>query len=149
MSQRTKKVGTNKAPLSEAVWTETAIPTEPVAAQSTESSTSSTLELLPTATALLAQDGEPSPVQTAPRPTLTTKRGAWEAALRVLGASGQAMRCPELIAAMATKGYWSSPKGRTPASTLYASFLREIQTKGETARVVTTTRGKFALRERL
>jgi hypothetical protein len=51
-----------------------------------------------------------------------------------------------LIAAMAAKGYWSSPRGRTPAATLYSAILRELQTKGETARFIKTERGKFAQR---
>jgi hypothetical protein len=51
------------------------------------------------------------------------------AALRVLTETGQPMTCPELIAAMAEKGYWSSPAGKTPASTLYSALTREIKTK--------------------
>jgi hypothetical protein len=75
------------------------------------------------------------------------KLSALEAAVRVLGETGQAMSCPELIAAMAAKGYWSSPKGRTPASTLYASILRELQTKGDSARFRKSERGKFMLKD--
>jgi hypothetical protein len=56
------------------------------------------------------------------------------------------MTCSELIAAMAAQGYWTSPRGRTPQATLYASFLRELRTKGEKARVVKTSPGKFAVR---
>jgi hypothetical protein len=56
------------------------------------------------------------------------------------------MSCAELIAAMAARGYWSSPKGRTPAGTLYSAIIRELQTKGENARFVKTARGKFTLR---
>ncbi len=51
-----------------------------------------------------------------------------------------------MITAMAAKGYWRSPKGRTPASTLYSTLLRELQTKGDRARFVKVERGKFALR---
>jgi len=47
---------------------------------------------------------------------------ALDAAARVLGESGQAMNCQELIATMAAKGYWSSPKGKTPAGTLYTAL---------------------------
>ena len=74
------------------------------------------------------------------------KRSALEAALQVLGETGQAMNCAELIAVMAAKGYWSSRKGRTPASTLYSAILRELQTQGQKARFVKTARGKFARR---
>jgi hypothetical protein len=75
------------------------------------------------------------------------KLSALDAAAKVLGESGQAMNCQELIAAMATKGYWQSPNGKTPAATLYSAMLREIQTKGDQARFGKTARGKFALRK--
>lgn len=81
-----------------------------------------------------------------PAGTVVVKLSALDAAVKVLRETGQAMSCPELIAAMAAQGYWSSPTGRTPASTLYAAILRELQTKGVQARFVKTERGKFALR---
>jgi hypothetical protein len=74
------------------------------------------------------------------------KLSALDAAAKVLGESGQAMNCQQLIAAMAAQGYWSSPKGRTPASTLYSALLREIQTQGANARFLKTQRGKFMLK---
>ncbi len=73
------------------------------------------------------------------------KRSALDAAALVLAEAGQPMSCPELIAAMAIKGYWSSPAGKTPAATLYSALLRETTTKGEQARFIKTQRGKFAL----
>jgi hypothetical protein len=57
------------------------------------------------------------------------------------------MTCPEWIARMVAQGYWISPRGKTPSSTLYSDLLREIQTKGEQARFVRSERGQFALRE--
>ena len=69
---------------------------------------------------------------------------ALAAAARVLTETGQPMTCPELIQTMATKGYWSSPAGKTPASTLYASIAREIKTKKDQSRFKKTERGKFA-----
>src|SRR5262245_21174967 len=54
------------------------------------------------------------------------KCSALDAAFQVLSETGQPMSCPELIAAMTAKGYWSSPKGRTPAATLYSALLREL-----------------------
>ena len=72
------------------------------------------------------------------------KLSALEAAVRVLGETKQPMTCPELIAAMAAKGYWTSPGGKTPAATLYSSILRELQNKGKEARFKKTERGKFA-----
>jgi hypothetical protein len=49
----------------------------------------------------------------------TKKLSALDAAAKVLAETGQPMACKEMIEAMAQKGYWSSPGGKTPASTLY------------------------------
>ena len=73
------------------------------------------------------------------------KTSAIDAAVRVLEEAGQPMTCPEMIEAMAAKGYWSSPKGLTPSATLYSAILREIATKGKESRFVKTDRGKFGL----
>ena len=54
------------------------------------------------------------------------------------------MNCQELIKAMADKGYWTSPAGKTPAATLYSAIAKEIATKGQEARFTKTERGKFA-----
>ena len=67
------------------------------------------------------------------------------AAARVLAETGQPMTCPELIAAMAAKGYWTSPAGKTPSATLYAALTREIQTKKDQARFRKSAPGKFVL----
>jgi hypothetical protein len=67
-----------------------------------------------------------------------------DAAAQVLAETGQPLSCPELIAAMAAKGYWSNPKGRTPAATLYAALTREITTKGAAARFCKVGRRQFA-----
>jgi hypothetical protein len=50
-----------------------------------------------------------------------------------------------MIDAMAAKGYWTSPGGKTPHATLYAAILREITTKGKEARFKKTERGKFTI----
>jgi hypothetical protein len=55
------------------------------------------------------------------------------------------MTCKEFIDAMAQKGYWSSPKGKTPASTLYSAVLRELTTKGKESRFKKADRGQFTL----
>jgi hypothetical protein len=73
------------------------------------------------------------------------KASALDAAVRVLEEACQPMTCPEMIEAMTTKGYWTSPKGATPAATLYSAILREINAKGKDARFVKTERGKFGL----
>jgi hypothetical protein len=89
-----------------------------------------------------AETANNSPEPTASAPPLS----ALDAAAKVLGESGQAMSCKELITTMAVKGYWQSPKGRTPASTLYSALLRELHTKGKQARFIKVGRGTFALR---
>jgi hypothetical protein len=71
---------------------------------------------------------------------------ALDAAAKVLAEAGQPMTCQEMITAMAEKGYWVSPKGRTPAATIYSAVLREIQTKAASSRFKKTERGKFAFR---
>lgn len=73
------------------------------------------------------------------------KLSALDAAAKVLGEAGGAMTSKEMIEAMATKGYWTSPGGKTPHATLYAAILREITVKGKEARFAKTERGKFAL----
>ncbi len=72
------------------------------------------------------------------------KLSALDAAAKVLAETGQAMTCQELIAAMAAKGYWTSPGGKTPQATLYSAMLREITTKGANSRFQKTDRGKFS-----
>ena len=72
------------------------------------------------------------------------KLSAIDAAARVLGETGEPMNCQDMIKAMAEKGYWTSPGGKTPAATLYSVILRELQTKGNEARFKKTERGKFA-----
>src|SRR5262245_36399337 len=70
---------------------------------------------------------------------------ALDAAAKVLAETGQPMRCTELIAVMAARGYWTSPGGKTPASTLYSALLRELKTRKDQARFRKTERGKFGL----
>jgi hypothetical protein len=72
------------------------------------------------------------------------KRSALDAAAQVLVEVSHPLSCPELIAAMAAKSYWSSPKGKTPASTLYAAIIKEIANKGKDSRFQKTDRGRFA-----
>ena len=72
------------------------------------------------------------------------KLSAVDAAAQVLAETGQPMACKEMIEAMAKKGYWSSPGGKTPASTLYSAITKEIATKGKESRFKKTDRGRFA-----
>jgi hypothetical protein len=62
------------------------------------------------------------------------KLSALDAAALVLAESGEPLSCPQLIAAMAEKGYWTSPAGKTPAATLYVALTKEIRTKGAKSR---------------
>ena len=73
------------------------------------------------------------------------KLSALDAAARVLSERRQALTCPELIAAMASQGYWTSPAGKTPQATLHAALTREIKIKKDQSRFRKTERGKFAL----
>ena len=79
-------------------------------------------------------------------PARAAKLSALEAAVLLLGETGQAMNCQEMIAAIAAKGYWTSPGGKTPSATLYTSILKELTTKGKESRFVKVERGRFALR---
>ena len=92
-----------------------------------------------------ARTSEPTP--TMATPAVPAKVSALDAAARVLRESGQPMSCPELIAQMAAKGYWTSPQGKTPASTLYAALAREVKVKGAASRFVKTGPGRFAARD--
>ena len=74
------------------------------------------------------------------------KTSALDAAARVLGEAGKPLNCQEMIDAMAAKGYWHSPGGKTPSATLYSAILRELKTKKSEARFRKTERGKFEFR---
>jgi hypothetical protein len=88
---------------------------------------------------------DPTPAAPPARVGDPKKLSALAAAARVLAEAGQPMTCPELIAAMGEKGYWTSPAGKTPAATLYAALRREIVAKGPSARFKKTGPGRFAL----
>ncbi len=81
------------------------------------------------------------------KPAKKTDRGisAIDAAAKVLGEAKEPMSSKEMIEAMAVKGYWKSPGGKTPHATLYSAVLREIGKKGKDARFKKVERGKFAL----
>lgn len=70
---------------------------------------------------------------------------AIDAAAKVLAEFRLPMNCKQLIEAMATKGYWTSPGGKTPHATLYSAILREIAAKGDDARFRKTERGHFTV----
>ena len=72
------------------------------------------------------------------------KLSAIDAAAQVLAASKEPLNAKEMIEAMATKGLWTSPSGKTPHATLYSAIIREIALKGKESRFTKTERGKFA-----
>jgi HB1, ASXL, restriction endonuclease HTH domain len=89
-------------------------------------------------------NGKPKKTRKKSAGTKPKKLSALDAASQVLAETGKSMACKEMIEAMATKGYWSSPGGKTPASTLYSGILKEITTKGKESRFKKTDRGRFA-----
>ncbi|HMO84627.1 MAG TPA: HTH domain-containing protein [Lacipirellulaceae bacterium] len=71
------------------------------------------------------------------------KLSAIDAAAKVLADAKGPMNAKEMIDAMAAKGLWKSPGGKTPHATLYSAILREINAKGKEVRFKKTERGKF------
>ena len=80
-----------------------------------------------------------------PQPAPAEKLSQIAAAERVLADAGEPMTCGEMVEAMTAKGLWSSPAGKTPAATLYASLLRLIRAKGDQAKFKKVARGRFTL----
>jgi len=85
---------------------------------------------------------KPAVKQTPAKPA-AKKLSALDAAAKVLAESKEPLNAKTMIERMAAKGYWTSPGGKTPASTLYAALIREIQKKGSEARFQKTDRGLF------
>lgn len=83
--------------------------------------------------------------EAAPPGPAAPKLSALDAAARVLAEAKEPLGCPDLIGRMAAAGLWRSPAGRTPAATLHAALMREINTKGEQSRFKKAGRGRFAL----
>ena len=75
--------------------------------------------------------------------TATRPMGALAAAAEVLAAAAEPMTAAELVAAMAERGLWASPNGRTPEATVYAAIVREIASKGSASRLAKHSRGRF------
>jgi len=74
------------------------------------------------------------------------KRGmsGLDAAAKVLAEADEPLSCKAIVERAFGNGYWRS-EGKTPAATIYAAILREIQRKGEEARFRKAARGKFEL----
>jgi hypothetical protein len=114
----------------------------------TETAVSETVEAEAVAVAQTPTATEPKGRRKAKKSQISSdsakKLSALDAAAKVLVEAGTAMTCQELIEAMAAKGYWTSPGGKTPAATLYSAILREITTKGTNSRFQKVDRGKFS-----
>jgi hypothetical protein len=78
-------------------------------------------------------------------PAKPRRLSALDAAAQVLAAAKEPLGAKQLIEAMAAKGLWTSPGGKTPHATLFSAMLREINTKGKEARFKKAERGKFSL----
>jgi len=72
------------------------------------------------------------------------KVSALDAAAKLLASAKEPMNAKQMIEAMAAKGLWTSPGGKTPRATLYSAITREITEKGKEARFKKTERGHFA-----
>lgn len=75
------------------------------------------------------------------------KMSALDAAAQVLASTKEPMNTKAMIDAMAAKGLWTSPGGKTPHATLYAAILREINDKGAEARFEKVDRGQFRIKK--
>lgn len=81
------------------------------------------------------------------RPPKEPKTSAMQAAVIVLAdAPPEGMSTTQMIEIMTKRNLWSSPGGKTPEASLYASIIREIAKKGEQARFRKVSRGRFVLR---
>jgi hypothetical protein len=71
--------------------------------------------------------------------------GALDAAAKILARADGPKTTKELIDAMAAKGLWKSPDGKTPERTLYSAITREIAQKGRAAWFKMAAAGMIAL----
>lgn len=67
-----------------------------------------------------------------------------DAAAKVLAEAGEPMNTKAMVEAMMAKGYWTTD-APTPSATLYSAILRELQKRGDAARVAKVERGLFTL----
>ena len=82
-----------------------------------------------------------APIATAP----DKKLSCVTAAIKVLSESNEPLNTQQMITVMGEKGYWTSPVGKTPHSTLYSAILRDIS-KGDASRFVKAERGRFTVK---
>jgi hypothetical protein len=124
--------------------------------RSHEMATKKTTKTAPTKATKTRETPSPKPTKAAPagkskangvtptKPDAKPKRlSALDAAAELLAETGEPMTCKAMVEAMAQKGLWTSPAGKTPVATLYSAILRELATKGEDARFKRAERGQF------
>jgi len=87
--------------------------------------------------------GEPKPRKKAERKDGTMS--GLDAAAKVLADAGEPLNCKTIVERAIEKGYWKTG-GKTPAATVYAAILREIQKKGDASRFAKADRGMFTLK---
>jgi hypothetical protein len=95
-----------------------------------------------TAKKATAAKAKPKPAPAAP----ARKLSQIAAALEVLKTATEPMTCKQMVEAMLEKQLWTSPGGKTPEATLYASIFRDLITKGKDARFVKAAPDRFALK---
>jgi hypothetical protein len=93
-------------------------------------------------------DGSAKPAKAktakAAKPKKEKRMSGLDAAAKVLAETKKPLNAQAIVEAMSTKGYWTSPGGKTPHATIYAAMIREIKDKGREARFVKKDRGLFA-----
>ena len=71
----------------------------------------------------------PIPAEERSTATPEKKKSLLTAAAEILQATGEALSANELIVKVQEAGLWELQVGKTPANTLYAAILREMNTK--------------------
>jgi hypothetical protein len=127
--------------------TKTATKTKRIAKATSKATTTKATKKNATVAKPAAKESKPAKPAKQTEPT-DKKLSQIEAAIIILGKSKEAMNCKAMVEAMQAAGLWSSPGGATPEATLYASILREINTKAKDARFKKTERGHFTLASR-
>jgi len=113
-------------------------------ARGTKTTTDGNLTVVETEPAkVIAINGSAGGKQAKANDSQSKQLSAIDAAAKLLASSTEAMGCKQMIDAMATKGLWKSPGGKTPHATLYSAILREVKEKGKDARFKKTERGRF------
>lgn len=95
--------------------------------------------------AVLERGSDPAAIRKPAPPKKPRRVSALDAAATILATAKEGMRATQLIEAMATRGLWTSPGGKTPEATLYAAIAREIAKKGTSSRFARDARGHFVL----